>query len=279
MPAYDTPEPISVTIEIPVGDVRIVASDRTDTVVTVLPTDADRDSDVKITERMHIDYSGGRLLIKSPKQIRPFGDNGSSDVHIEIPTGSQLRGTVNAAALRCEGRLGACRIKSGIGDIELDETDSLQLDASSSDVTVGRVNGHAEVILGHGLARVAEIDGSAVVKNTNGDVWIGLAHGDAWLTAGNGSVTLDRAHASVEAKAANGSIRVGEIVRGSVSIETGIGELEIGIREGTAARLDLRTRRGAVRNSLTSTEGPQPADETVDVRARTSVGDIVVRRS
>ena len=36
MPTFETPDPISVTIDI-VGDARITASDRTDTVVTVRP--------------------------------------------------------------------------------------------------------------------------------------------------------------------------------------------------------------------------------------------------
>ena len=39
MPTFDTPEPISVTVEFGVGDLRIVASDRTDTMVEVRPSD------------------------------------------------------------------------------------------------------------------------------------------------------------------------------------------------------------------------------------------------
>jgi hypothetical protein len=39
MPTFDTPEPISVTVEFGVGDLRIVASDRADTMVEVRPSD------------------------------------------------------------------------------------------------------------------------------------------------------------------------------------------------------------------------------------------------
>ena len=39
MPTFDTPEPITVVIDLSVGDVRITASDRADTVVEVRPTD------------------------------------------------------------------------------------------------------------------------------------------------------------------------------------------------------------------------------------------------
>ena len=40
MPTFDTPEPISVTVELSVGDHRIVAGDRTDNVVEVRPTNS-----------------------------------------------------------------------------------------------------------------------------------------------------------------------------------------------------------------------------------------------
>jgi hypothetical protein len=68
-------------------------------------------------------------------------------------------------------------------------------------------------------------------------------------------------------------------VRGSVELGTAYGELEVGVREGTAARLDVRSQFGNVRNLLTASDGPQPSDQRVEVRARTSFGDIVIRRS
>ena len=37
MPTFDTPQPITATVEISAGSVRLVASDRDDTVVEVRP--------------------------------------------------------------------------------------------------------------------------------------------------------------------------------------------------------------------------------------------------
>jgi hypothetical protein len=64
-----------------------------------------------------------------------------------------------------------------------------------------------------------------------------------------------------------------------VVVETAAGELEIGVREGTAAWLDLVTRFGTVRNTLDAGGAPTPGDATATIRARTSVGDIVISRS
>jgi hypothetical protein len=51
------------------------------------------------------------------------------------------------------------------------------------------------------------------------------------------------------------------------------------IREGTAAWLDASAGVGQVHNALESADAPEPSAETVEVRARTSFGDIVIRRA
>jgi DUF4097 and DUF4098 domain-containing protein YvlB len=126
---------------------------------------------------------------------------------------------------------------------------------------------------------IREIDGSAVIKNLNGVTWIGEVRGDLRCNAANGDVTVDRALGAVTAKTANGSVRIGEVVSGTVELTTAYGELEVGVQEGTAALLDVRSQFGSVRNSLTASNGPAPSDQTVELRARTSFGDIVIRRS
>ena len=51
------------------------------------------------------------------------------------------------------------------------------------------------------------------------------------------------------------------------------------MRAGTAARLDLFTSFGHVRNHMDSADSPEPTDSVVEVSARTSYGDIVIRRA
>ena len=46
-PRLHHPDPIAVSIELSVGDVRVVASDRADTVVQVRPSDESRAADVR----------------------------------------------------------------------------------------------------------------------------------------------------------------------------------------------------------------------------------------
>ena len=282
MPTFDTPEPISVTVEFGAGDLRIVASDRTDTMVEVRPSDPAKKADVTAAEQTRVEYAGGRLLIKAPKNWRQYSFRGggqSVDVQVELPAGSQLRGETGVAALRCRGRLGECRYKTGIGDIQLDQAGAVQLRTGVGDITVEWAGGDAELTTGSGSLRIGDIDGTAVVKNSNGDTWIGRVTGDLRVNAANGRISVDQASGPVAAKSANGDVRLGEVAHGAVLAQTGLGKVEIGIRDGVAAWLDLSTRYGSVRNDLDTTDRPGADEEAVEVRARTSFGDITIHRS
>ena len=58
-----------------------------------------------------------------------------------------------------------------------------------------------------------------------------------------------------------------------------IGDLEVGIPAGTPAYLDVKATAGRVRNALEASGAPDPSVESVEVRARTTVGDVVIRHA
>lgn len=281
MPTFDTPEPIAVDLEIGVGDVRIIASDRADTVVDVRPSNPARKGDVTAAEDTRVECVGGRLLVRAPrgwKQWAPWRGGESIDVRIALPAGSQVKGDAAIAALHASGRLGECQYRTSLGDIRLDEAGPLQLKTGGGDITVERATHRVDVTVGFGTARIDSIDGTAVIKNSNGDTWIGEITGDLQINAANGRIWVDQAEASVAAKTANGDVRVGDVIRGSILAQSGRGRIEIGVRAGVAAWLDLDTRYGNVHSDLDSAPGPEPGEDTVEVRARTSYGDISIRR-
>ena len=281
MPVFETPAPIAATVELAVGDLRVVAGDRPDTVVEVRPSDPGADADVRAAGQTRVDYADGQLLVKGPKQrgLGLFGRPGSVDVTIELPAASRLQADLQVGGLRAVGPLAECRIKTATGDVQLDRVGTLAVDSAAGRIEVGTVEGRADISTGSGKVRVREIGGPAVVKNSNGDSWLGLVIGDLRINAANGDIAVDRAGAGVVATTANGDVRIGELARGSASLKTGLGEIEIGIRAGTAARLDVSTSFGRVRNQLEGTDGPQATDETLDLRARNGYGDIIVRRA
>jgi DUF4097 and DUF4098 domain-containing protein YvlB len=281
MPTFATPEPISLTLNIAVGETDVTATDRDDTVVNVRPSDPSSDADVHAAEQTRVERTADGVLVKGPKQ-RNFVLSpkiGSIDVTIELPTGSRVQAETGVGGFRCLGRVGECRVKAGVGDVQLDETGALDVDTGAGSVMVQRVAGNAEVSTGSGGIRVHRVDGSAVLKNSNGDNWVDEVGGDVRATTANGSVTVNRAGAGVTAKSANGDVRVGDITRGEASLKTALGQIEVGIHSGTAARLDVSTDFGRVHNNMDTADGPATTDETANVHAHTSFGDIVIRRA
>jgi hypothetical protein len=282
MPTFDTPKPIAVTVELGIGDVRIVASDRTDTIVEVRPSDGAKKSDVTAAEQTRVEYANGMLLIKGPKGWRQHtfrGGGESIDVRIDLPAGSQVRGAAGVAALHSTGRLGECRYKTGVGDIQVDQAGPVELKTGAGDIGVGRAAGRADVTTGSGAVRIGGIDGPAMIKNANGETWVGEVTADLRASAANGTIVVDRAGGTVAAKTAKGDVRLGEVARGAVLTQTGFGSIDIGILDGVAAWLDLSTRFGTVHNRLEAAERPEPGADAVEVRVRTSFGDITIRRA
>ena len=281
MTTFDTPDPITVDLEVGVGDVRIEATDRRDTTVQVRPSDPATPTDVRAAEQTRVEYANGHLIVHGPSGWRRWvshrGD--SIDVAISVPSGSGLHAEVGVATLRATGRLGECRAKVGVGDVSIEEVGALNLKTGAGDVTVDRVAGRAEVVTGSGGVRVGRIDGTVWVKNSNGDTWIGQAAGDARASTANGTITIDRAGADVVAKSAHGQVRLGEVAHGTAVAESAFGDLEIGVRDGVPAWLDLHTKFGRVRNELDASGDPAAGEESVEVRAHTSMGDILIRRS
>jgi DUF4097 and DUF4098 domain-containing protein YvlB len=280
MPTFDTPEPIFAAIDIGTGHVRISASDRADTVVEVRPTNESEDADVKGAEQTRVEYVGGRLLVAAPKgKLRSlFRRNASIDVTVDLPTDSRIEAKV-WADVRSEGRLGDSTFASAAGDVRLDQTGRLKLRTAAGSVSVARSVGHADVATAAGKIWIGEIDGTAVAKTSSGDVAVGEVTGDLRLNTASGDITVDRALATVVAKTAYGGVRIAEVERGSVVLETGFGDMEVGIADGTAAWLDLSSGHGRVHSDLDAADGPDPAGETVEVRARTGYGDILISRS
>lgn len=281
MPAFDTPDPIAVRIDLPVGHARITASDRVDTFVDVQPTNAASKADVSAAEATRVEFTDGRLLIRSTKRwgaLSLFGAGYSVDVVVELPTGSTVEAQADWTSFECDGRLGTCRIRTG-SDVRVGETGPLDIDTSAGDVTVDRTSGHARVNAGSGEVHLRAIDGPVVIKNTHGRSWIGQASGDVRVNTSSGDIAIDRALGDVAARTAYGSIRIGEIVRGSAVLETSYGDIDVGIREGSAAWLDLGSTEGRVSNSLEPFGGPDKSGESVEVRASTSYGDIKIHRS
>ncbi|WP_017556498.1 DUF4097 family beta strand repeat-containing protein [Nocardiopsis baichengensis] len=260
---FDTPGPITADIDVVAGGLQITASDRADTAVSVRPLDPGKDADVRAADQVQVDCSGGRLTVATQKSgLGRMLQKGMVEITVELPADSHLQVRADFVNVRGEGRLGGARVRLSTGNVLLD-----------------RLAGKAEITTGTGRIRVQEMDGTAALKTTTGTITVGTATGSLHMASATGDLTADRVLDSVEAKAAHGNILLGEAVRGRVDLRSSYGELEVGIRSGTAAWIDAASEHGTVRSSLEEADGPESSEDTVEVHARARFGDVVVRRA
>jgi hypothetical protein len=186
MPEFTTPSPIAAVLDIPAGRVRFIAEDRADTAVEVLPSDASKGRDVKSAERTTVEYRDGVLRIEATVKNQLLGPSGAVDVTVHLPTGSRVEVKAAAAEFRTTGRLGDVTFDGAQGSVDLDEAASAHLTLLSGDVSVGRLDGPAEITTSKGDISIAEaVRGTVVLRADAGELSVTAAAGvSASLDAG-----------------------------------------------------------------------------------------------
>ncbi|MFD2795752.1 DUF4097 domain-containing protein [Promicromonospora vindobonensis] len=279
MPTFPAPTPVPVVVDVPFGNLRVVASERDDVVVTVLPADPAKSGSVRAAEETRVERDGDAVTIIYPaawkQYVLPFAAGGAI-VNIELPAGSDLRG--KAGSLFAEGRLGAVDLTLNGGDARLDEAARLDLKASAGNVVVGRATGPTTVKVSAGSVRITEFSGEGTVRASNGTTTVGSVTGTLDVVGAHGEIAVGRVHGTLSVKSAHAGIRVDRVESGSVTLTTSYGSIEVDVPEGTAAWLDVSSEHGTVRNQLTPTEGPVENEATAEIHASTGWGDIIVRR-
>jgi hypothetical protein len=276
MPTFGTAGPIAATVQVAGAQVRVSASDRTDTAVLVEPINEANPSDVKVASKTKVDFSSGQLSVKTTVA---GAKNGSVVITIDLPTGSSLVAYLAHSSVRADGALSECELHMASGRVELDRIDALEANIAAGEAAAGYVAGRVNIDGGAMAVRIGEVRGAARLASSAGQIWIGHAAADLDLSSGSGAFDIDRADGSVTARTGNGAIRIGRLTRGQAELQNRSGNIEIGISAGTIALLDATSERGSVRNSVPPLARPGIFDDKVAVRARTRYGDIIIQRA
>ncbi|HEY4418730.1 MAG TPA: DUF4097 family beta strand repeat-containing protein, partial [Pseudonocardia sp.] len=242
---FATTGPIAATVEVAGAQVRVTASDRTDTVVRVEPIDEANRSDVKVADRTKVQFAGGRLSVKTTVS---GSKNGSVAITIDLPTGSSLAAYLAYSAVHADGSFGECELHMASGRAQLDRIDALRASIASGEVAISHIAGSASIDGGAIAVRIGEVDGTVGLSTSGGQVWIGHASADLDLTSSSCDFDIDRADGNVTATTGGGAVRIGRMTHGQAKLINGSGNIEVGVSEGTAASIDVKSDRGAVHN-------------------------------
>ncbi|TDC77447.1 DUF4097 family beta strand repeat-containing protein [Streptomyces hainanensis] len=209
MQKFATPAPVSAVLDIPAGHIRLIAADRADTTVEILPADATKGRDVKLAERTEVTYADGVLRIGTPESgSRILGPSGAVEITVQLPAGSRVDAKAASAELRGVGRLGDVTFDGAQGTVKLDETADAHLTLLAGDITVGRLGGAAELATQKGDLQVTEaVRGTLTLRTQAGDITVGAARGaSASLDAGTGHGRIRNSLRNTEGAAADVAI-------------------------------------------------------------------------
>jgi len=279
MPTYSTPQPITASIDLAIGHIRVTATDRADTQVTVQPTNPDNRHDVRAADETTVDFAHGRLTVRAPRGKLLAFLSGSVTVDVALPVDSRLTASSGAADIDATGRLRECRYKTGAGNVHLESAGDVNVKSGSGSIRIGEIRSNGSVTAGSGDIHIGTVGGRVQVRNASGNNSFGDIHGSVSVKGASGDISAELLAGELDAKTASGSLRITDAVRGGASLTTAAGGIDVGIHDGTAAWLDVNATAGQVRNSLDTATGPEEATDTVRITAKNYAGDIFIRRT
>ena len=281
MTTFPTPTPISVTVEANFAEVQLVASDRSDTVVEVRPTDPDDRSHVELAEATRVELLADQLRVLAPKPslMSRILYSPCVDIVISLPSRSAVRAELGAGNVGAAGTLGPCTVSTGAGNIRLGDTGTLDARSGTGDIVVVHVAGDATLDTPSGHTQIASATGDVSIRNGSTGPRIGTVGGDLRVRAGHGRIEARSVQGSVDARTAHGAVVIGVAAGTDVDVKTSHGDLEVGIPDGHAVWLDLDTKYGRVVSDFVPTpDAPPSGGPSTRIVGRTSFGDIRIER-
>lgn len=268
---FETPNPPDLAVEIGSGRVEVLAGETNGrTLITVTGKGA---------EETTIEQQGNTISVIGPRSRHGFSfsfGNQQLAVRISAPTGSALATKLGSAELVSSGLLGDCALRTGSGDIQLEEATTLETVSGSGDVTVTRVAGDASLRSGSGDLRLGSVSGTVQAVTGSGDLILGPVTGTVSAKSGSGDVRIESSDNGADVSTASGDLTVDRLAGGRVEARTASGDLRVGVVAGLPAWTDINTVSGRISSTLTSLGEPAEGAPFVELRLRSVSGDIHV---
>ena len=279
---YPTPAPIRVVLDLLVGaTVTVTAAQTTTSTLSITPSDPTKKDDLRALEEVVVDFADGVLAARIPRTLRYytwFSGSPHLTVEITVPAGSSIEGKIGAGNISTVGPLDGCDVRTGAGELRVEQAAKTTLHTGAGAVQAGRIGGPLQITSGSGSIRVGTLEGAGFIKNSTGRTTLGEVEGPLTVKSSTGDVTIEQLNGSADIKCAHGEVRIDRVGTGEVKIEGGYGSIEVGVPEGTAAWLDIASRHGTLRNELQQASAPVESDRTVAITAHADYASITIRR-
>ena len=269
MPDYrfETHRPVDLVVEISKGSVQIRCADTTESTVLVEGRQA---------EEVVVEQHGDAITVSEPGRGRIFGDQ-ALRVDIVVPERSNPAVRTGSADVRLEGVAGHAQLRSGSGDLGAETIEGhLLAETGSGGVQVDQVRGDLKVKSGSGDVAIGDAVGTTSISTGSGDVSIGSARASIVVKTGSGDLRVEQTHGDTSFTTGSGDVTVHHVQRGRVSVKCSSGDVALGVQGGVPVWTDITTASGTIRSGLHGAGEPEAGQDHLEVRARTSSGDITL---
>jgi DUF4097 and DUF4098 domain-containing protein YvlB len=213
-----------------------------------------------ITEAVHqtrIDMTGNRLAVRTPTTA-PLR-NVPLAVTVVAPDDSQLNLHTGSGPVAVSGTAGRTQIQSGAGKVSLEEAaGNVTVRTGSGHLRLGSMTAGVQARSGSGDVEIGSVDSASSVVTGSGDIWLGAVSGD------------------VLARSGSGDISIADAAGGQVELITGSGRVQVAVRRGVSAEIDLTSSTGTASSDLPIADEPQQDDTSLHLFGRTGSGDVLV---
>lgn len=268
---FNSPNPVSLYVELGAGELVVDAEATTETVVDV---------EGKNAEDVVVDQRGDEISVVA-RQNRAgfFGAARDLAVHVTLPSDSNLSTKLGSADLRTRGRLGETMLKTGSGDVRIEEIGGeASLESGSGDVQVDVAGGPLQVRSGSGDVTLDRLDAPAKVSTGSGDVLISTATETVQVKSGSGDMRVREARQDVALSTASGDLVIDRMHRGQLAARNVSGDIRVGIPSGVPVWTDISSVTGSVRSNLEGAGAPEEGQDFIEVRAKTVSGDVYLEQ-
>jgi DUF4097 and DUF4098 domain-containing protein YvlB len=279
MTSFETPEPMTLDVEIGAGNVLVVADATSTTDIELRPARAGDADALELIEQAQVENRGSTVIVHLPDGKRFGLLRRTPEVVIEahVPIGTGLVVKAKSADVQARGELGATKIETGSGDVQLQDVDGVAVvESGSGDVQIGSIAGGATVKAASGDVQITTCCSVAKIQTASGDVQIQTGEAELDVRTASGDVNVGEADGPVSVRTASGDIGIGRARGDSVTAMSASGDIGIGVEHGVAVWLDVSSLSGTVSSSLDPADSQAPDRPTLKIRANTTSGDISV---
>ncbi|MGH3468900.1 MAG: DUF4097 family beta strand repeat-containing protein, partial [Thermocrispum sp.] len=131
-----------------------------------------------------------------------------------------------------------------------------------------------------GDVALGRVDGPLRVRTGGGDVSVEAVTATASVVTGIGSVRVAAVDGELSARTGSGAVTVTDAAAGTVTVKSGSGDVQVGLRSGVLAEVHLASVAGSASSELeVSQEPPDGAEAALVVSARSGSGTVTVSGS